>query len=769
MIPSPTLNVGDILDNSPGVSELSGPTLVLDIQHDCSDPMVWLIDRERSQSDRPSQRKAYVCQPYALSLSWVKELLQTSRCVVLDIRPDRNQYSDADQLNICISEKSRAKLIKQLKNRDERFAAIKPLVCKAGGTESKPVSEIFSDPMFAHRLKERARELGKATITLRKWINRYWANGSTRSGLIAGYAGRCGNPGHEKKQDSKLGRSPRLFKTGHWKTRGYSLSQQDKQRLGLGFALISRENTPRDAYLMTCSAFWSTHEESAPGQVHATLYPREMRPSFDQFMRWGSRLHGKSVRDILLGPTASRQVKKTSGKSEQDSIVAVGQQAMFDGTSTDVYLVSILSRLKKLPPMNRLILKESRTGVIFGMYCGWEPPSPKTALLAVLHGALKDKRAWAKRFGVDIAIDAIPGLLPRSVLADNGELKGTEPTEFEQQYGIGFYYTPAMMGAAKGGIETEHQKFHKHVDHKIPGTTHGKQRKRGETHPALEALWNYTEYMPELIRHIVWHNTVQEVPDLAPIRMLLDEPDIKPTRINIYNWLTRQGLNVGLNVDYNDLRAYTLSDIDAVICKNGIRLMGKIHGHKTRIPRLRYTSEALAKSGLLTKVKLTGKVIPVRMKMDSTDLSQAWLPTRGGLIRVTHYERDSFISRRMVLEEWISYCEQQIIRTDLLGDEGDQYGSDKVQRFAAVTDSARSEEKAERASRERKPSKKSISSHLGKHVREEIELLRRQDQLPEVQHQDSDVPATDLVNHIDITCSDPTMADDAMSRYLGDE
>ncbi|MCT6721161.1 hypothetical protein [Acidovorax sp. K2F] len=762
--PLPPLNLGDILDNGPGSSELSGPVRILDIQYNGSDSLIWLIDRERPCKDNSNQRKSYVRQPYARRLSEIEELLRASKCVVVNIQSKTVQYTDQDRLNACASEKARAKLRKQFKERDERFAAIRPIVCKPDGHQARPVSEVVSDPTFARQIDERARELQRTPLTLRRWINRYWTSGSVRSALFAGYLGRCGNPGVEKKQESKLGRSPRLFKTQHWKSRGYPLSQLDKQRLGYGFALISRETPARDAYLLTCSAYWAVHEESPTGEVKAVLFPRELRPSFDQFMRWGEKKHGKSVREILLGPTKSAQIKKTSGKSEQDSLVAVGQQSMFDGTSNDVYLVSFRSRLKKLPPMTRLILKESRSGIIFGVYCGWEPASPRTALLTILHGALRDKRSWASRFGVDIDEGAIPGLLTRSVLADNGELKGQESTEFEQQFGIGFHFTPAMRGDAKGGVETEHDRMHSHLDHKIPGSTHGKPRKRGEVNPASEALWNYAEYMSELIKHIIWHNCEEEVPNLAPDGMLLAEPSVKPTRINIYNWFTRQGLNVGLNFDYNDLRAYNLPDVQAVICKNGIRLIGKVHGRKMRLLRLRYTSDALAKTGLMEQVKLTGKDIPTMLKMDTTDLSQAWLPTRNGLIRVVHSPRDKIINKNLVLDEWITYCEDQAIRGDLLNNERDQQGADKVQRFAAVTESARAEVKTEISMLNKKPSLVSIVSHLEQNRREELALLREQDQQ---QLDEAAISPTLPVDEVDDM--PPTLADHAMSRFLGNE
>ena len=395
--------------------------------------------------------------------------------------------------------------------------------------------------------------------------------------------------------------------------------------------------------------------------------------------------------------------------------------------------------------------------MIYGVYCGWEAPSPQTAQLAILHGALKDKSAWARRFGVEIDKESIPGLLARHMVADNGELKSNASTEAEEQFGFGISYTPASRGDTKGSVETEHKRMHAHLDHRLPGSTHGKPRSRGQAHPAADALWNYAEYMRELIRWIVWHNTVEEVPDLAPDDMLLSVPRIAPTRHNIYHWLDRKGLNASLNVDYEALRAFTLPDIEAVIAKNGIRLIGCIHGRKTRLFRLRYTSQELAQTGLLTQVKVTGKEIPTRVKMDPSDLSQAWLPTRAGMIRVTHSVQDQSINKNLTLDEWESYCEEQAVLTDLSTADREQHRTDTILRQSAITESAKAEVKSALTKLRKKPSRVALVSNLELNRRHEIELLRLQDQESDASINDEE---TTLETH-----AIPNAADEVMAAF----
>ncbi|UDF36868.1 UNVERIFIED_ORG: hypothetical protein LHJ69_07295 [Shinella sp. XGS7] len=402
---------------------------------------------------------------------------------------------------------------------------------------------------------------------------------------------------------------------------------------------------------------------------------------------------------------------------------------MFTGRlpSSDVYLASYVSRLKKLPPMTRLILKESRTGIIYGLYCGWEPPSPSTALQAILHGAMDCKVAWAARFGVDIPPGSIPGLLARMHLADNGELKAEQITEAEEQFGFGVTCTPTFSGDRKGSIETQHHKDHQLLDKHLPGATHGRPKERGQDHAALGALWNYYEYMRELIRYIVWHNTVEDVPDLAPDDMLLEEPRIPPTRINIFNWLTKRRMNRSVPVDYQALRAFTLPDVNVVIRKNGIYIEAKVHGRMQALPRLRYTSAELVATGLLDKVKQTGKVIHTRMKMSHEDLSEAWLPTKAGMIRVTTSGRNATILGKLTLEEWIMYLESAVLTRDLAQGETEQTETETLLGRMATTAAATAEAKAELEQLPNPPSKKKLTSNLDQNRKEELELLERQE------------------------------------------
>jgi hypothetical protein len=723
---NPSFKPMDVMDNCPGIAILSGPTRVLGCNEKNDD--IWLIDfpRRLAKGEKTSARRDYVAGPYRRSLAKFQEHLQENRLHVLNtIRDPKFHLTDADRLNQCQDDAGKNAVRIDLQRRDHRFEAIHPLLCTPGTNELRIPMDVLADNALAKRLAHQAKILQHAKATLYNWIHRYWAGGCQKNALLSDFS-RCGSPGQAKQQNNKLGRSSRLYKEGLTTTRGYKLTEDDKGKLKWGYRLIKHDVPMHDAYLTMCAVHWAEHQVDTTGKTQAVLFNPTERPTFSQFSRWGALMNDTCVTEMLLGPTKYRQLTDARGGSEQDLVVAVGQLAGFDGTSTDVYLTSHRSRLKKLPPMTRLILKEIRVGLIYGMHCSWEPPSPKTALLTVLHGAMPSKVAWAKRFGVQLEEGVIPGLLCRTNLADHGELKGADTTEAETQFGFGIDLPPTMSGDRKGGVESQHHADHAHLDRKLPGTTRGKRPGRGDDLPVTHALWNYYEYMRELIEHIIWHNSVQEMPDLAPDDMLLTDPPIRPTRINIYHWLTGRGMNVSLPYDYEALRAFTLPDVDAVIRKNGIYLEMKIHGRKMLLPRLRFTGSALVKTGLMSQVKRSGSPIHTRLKMDPTDLSQAWLPTKSGLIQVFSSARDTTIHSRLTLDEYVGFVAEKILEKDMRRGDVQQGQVDTILRRAAVTDAAHTELKAEEQQHGKRVSITSLKANLRQNRDQEIQYLRVQ-------------------------------------------
>ncbi|MGQ0596708.1 hypothetical protein [Aquabacterium sp.] len=717
----PPFRLNEVIDNTADAKVLPGPCRVIGFCSQTSS--LWLIALPERIECMPLRHRGYLKAPFAVASSTCEQWKASHQVYALQLQGTATlQLSDANLLGIS-DDRRRRRVERDLRLRDQRYEIVKTALSRPGTHGSMlTASDALTD---MPRLREGIRRATKAhritRTTARHLVHVFWAGGSQLNTLMPRFD-RCGLRGHAKTSSKKLGRPPRAIKHGLTQNPGFVLDANAKDRIAWGYALVNRERTLRDAYLLMSSRYWADHSIAPSGEVTVTLHPPDQRPTYPQFIYWGRKLVKKKVKEVLLGPSKHRQTTEAHGGSVQDQVCMAGQNGQFDGTSTDLYLCSLTQRLKKLPAMTRSILKEVRCGLIVGIYAGWDAPSPTTALKTLLH-AVDDKVAFCARFGITITADEWPSFLPRTILADNGEMKGGMLAEAERQFGFGIEYAPVHRGDRKGSVESQHHADHKRLDHKLPGNTKGRQRERGEHYPVVNALWNYYEYMQELIRHVLDHNNVEEVPDLAPADMLLADPPITPTRTNIYKWLLARNMVADVPVDVSAFRAFTLPDWPAVLHKNGVYLKADILGRTVRVARLRYSSKALVETGLMSRVKQSGSPMEVTVKFDREDLSRAWLVTPQGLIAMTLQVKDQTFVRKLTLTEWLMFLAESTLRSDIEKGQRDQYDMDRTLRRESITSNAKAEARQEEAALGGRPSKQSLKSNLRSNLAEEMALL----------------------------------------------
>lgn len=750
----------DVLSNTPHSTVLPVPMRVLEFV--AGKDELWLIALPGRVGKKNTRRDTYTGGPVRYSLSdFVAHVSESRVAASKFISNPVHNMPDGEMLARAATPKARIRVEKQIRHRDHRWELVAPIVA------GRSFLEVINDSGRTTAIAQRAKEAGVSRTTIYYLLHRYWASGSRKNGLINSYA-RCGSPGVSKAQGVKLGRRTRLHKAGEPNSEGYVLDDdEDKRKLAWGYALIRHNTTPHDAWLATSGVHWAERTIDEGGKESVELLPPLQRPSYDQFLYWGKLLNGeKSITEMVLGKLEFDKRAGARGGSLQDQVTAVGQLGVFDSTSTDTYLTSRMSRLRVLPPMTRLVAQDVRSEVIYGLHCGWEAPSPATALQAILHGATP-KPLWCKRFGIEITEEDWPHQLTRNIQADNGELKASVPTEAERQFGFSITYTPTNRGDKKGGLESSHRAVHKELDHKVPGSTKGKARTRGVPHAAGSALWNYYEYMRELIVAILKFNN-QERLELAPLEMLREIPAIKPTRLNIFHWLRKQGMRADLPVDVDALRGFTLPDVKAVVRKNGVYLLGTILGHEQVLPKMRYTSPELVATGLMSRVKASGSPLRTVVKMDLCAPEQAWLPTQVGMIPLRLAGNDTLLSRQITLADWQDHLAERTLARDKGRGVTHQADLETFLRRQATTATAKAERQAELSELSKPPSESAIKRNLRKHRDEEMASLDAEARNQPVQGDgatplgSSDMPPPEKSTHR------PSAADLAM-RQLNDE
>jgi hypothetical protein len=729
-----------------GSSALTWPHRVLAIDRDRD--LVILI-KLAGELKPNGKKKSHVDGPVALGLHDLENEIQCGQLALTALKPPAHwSMTDEDYLEATKDDKEKERRKKRLEDRNRAWKLIKPIFGK------RLIREIALNPRKSRtRILAQAKNNSVNATTVYRTLHLYLASGGVMNSLIPSTA-QCGGPGKPKVRKNKLGRKSRV-ETAYPAYQPYILSEDDKQKIATGFLLARKGTTQEEAYLLTCAAYWSTLTDTGNGVVKVDLVPPNERPTLTEFKYWGRKLKTVADRKKRLGMDRWQKEKRVAAGSTQDQVVAVGQMAMIDATSTDVYMTSMLSRQIKLPPMNRTVVKEIKSTAVIGFYVGWEHPSATTALLAILSSA-ESKVAICKRFGIDITDEDWPFFLCKNFLADNGEMKSKRIFETELHLRISIEFAKARDGQSKSNVENQHHSDHKRLDHKLEGNTAGKQRERGEEHPALTALWNYWEYMHEYIQMVIVYNN-EEVPHLAPSAM--KKEGIKPTRINILKWMMARNMRADVQYDLDVLRSFTLPSKPAVMTNTGIFLL--MEDGIRRLPGHRFYDPILQNTPAFKKALERDGSVPIMVKCTEVDLSHVWFASDEGPVKVPNVEADDDLKREGTLVDWTTWIESEDLRKDLQKGVHDQNNLDSMLRRRAFENRAKQQLAEEIAHMPKKPSKESVTDNLRRNRADEIARLKAQDA------SSKDLDASDSrASSDDQECTIDDAAATAMDAYM---
>jgi len=639
------LTHGQILIPNDSCDLLDTPHRVLYIDHAAD--TVWGIALPRFRKN--GHVVGYVKGPVAWSLDALAKLLEAGQIAQGEFQapsfwavPDREFISS----DLPKDETARREALKL--KRDASWAAIEPIV------KGFHLPELLGSLSLRPLVIKSATESGLTPVTIYRLLHVYWANGLVLNGLYP-MTHRCGAKGKDRQPRKLMGRPPLLLKVDGAIDSRFMMSEIDKVHCGVAFAMVSESCPIGTARSRMNYAFYSTLEVNEKGETTPKLFEQNRRPSSKQFCYWGRKLaQAPDFRKRNGLPTLQRK-REHRGGSSRELARAVGECAQFDGTSTDVYLVSLFDRRVKLSPPTRSPVIEQLSGVQLAPFVGWQHPSASTALQAIYLGAI-DKAEWCKRFGIDIPQGHWPGLLCRKYLVDGGEARCQDVLDFATQFQIDMEYAPSYAAAAKSDVETSHHADHKKVDHQLPGSTLGHQRERGQPHPADSALWNYSEYMREYLLYCL-EALDQEIPERAPTQ--LTATGLRPTRINVLKWYMDHGQRADIAFDPDQLRAMTLPTFDAVIQYNGIVLKYPDTNH--RIKELRFFSEKLRDDERYKRAAATRTVINVSVKFEWQSLGELWLPGGREVIRCRNVSSDDYLILHGTLADLIQRREAEAV------------------------------------------------------------------------------------------------------------
>lgn len=618
----------------------------------------------------------------------------------------------------------------QLQERDATLALIDPLLL------ALPDEKLLEPRAIARWIS--ANGLRKKKTRILHAVHRYLAAGRQKNVLL-GNKRLCGAPGRsripepsdvtETSNFQRPGRPDALEKAG--KRERYRCNSEDVEQLQAGWAMFSKRMSLEDAHIRTAWTFYSKLVDTPSGGRKRVLLPDNERPTKASFRYHGEKIDAKKLKQARM--TESEYQKRYRGLAHKmdDGLSMVGSFGFLDSTGCKVNLVSTNSRVKVVSPAHRTVLQE---GSIPGLLMGWSigfHSIDAEIVKSVLASAALPKEELFDRYEIDMSdLGPYPCVYYRRLLADNGEARNFEMTAKAELEQMDIRWIPTGRSDLNGSVEAGHGAIHRRYDYQCPATNFGRQKKRGEDHPALFAKLNLFEYIRGFLWHVQWKTYFEPVPELRTAEMV--RMKVAPYRYDIFQFMVDNGYIERFEITEAEIRASLYQKWPAILKSDGIHLLRDDSGNKREyIQDGRFSSKMLRDSGHLELARVTDKGVPITVRIESSTPDAVWFAVAGkGLVRIPNASIERIVLNEMSLVDMMA--EQDQTHLDSLNRRGadEQHKAEELAARDEIHEHADKEKKAElKALKEetgKAPSKKEQTAGRRDNRQEEKELQGRQ-------------------------------------------
>ncbi len=472
-------------------------------------------------------------------------------------------------------------------------------------------------------------------------LHRYYAFGWIENALMLNTT-RCGCPGAPRiaLKGKKHGRRNAAAAVGNFAMQGKILTEDDRKNLRDGWAMYVRPGTTvRDGFHATTATFYSTGYEMKNGVYVPILLDAHLRPTEREFRFQGPKGTEDAAARRLMGEGEWLKNRRELVGNARSGVVAFGQVGSIDASPIDVNLVACFDRMRPIGVGRGIFVTDGWQGPIVGWHTAIGGIGTDDANMAILNAAL-GKEDMLQQYGLEnLPPEDFPSAFFLKLLSDNGELRAIAGIDASvKKLGGGIEFIRSGRPDQNSQSEAGHHSRHRGLDHHLPGTNRGRQKKRGEKPPITNALLSHYEYCRLLIQWIHWYNTKQQVPHMLTVEMRRD--NVKPTRIEIYRWASKNGYVASNRKDQTYLKAHLLPTFKASIRRNGLVLHRPNTGNAVELLRdALFNDPYLASSGLI-RAALNGGPKHVDVKADPGDLSRVYLVDAKGVHEIQNVSDD---------------------------------------------------------------------------------------------------------------------------------
>lgn len=341
-------------------------------------------------------------------------------------------------------------------------------------------------------------------------------------------------------------------------------------------AFVKKHHRGKKTWSETFEEFLEAHHT---GKIKVTVREQQIkvvkppleRPSKGQFYRYGRRALGY-VGLVIQKVGRALFERNHAGKpvGQAYRAVMVGREAEIDWTTTGLVTVRRGKR-KSVGTLTVYVIIDVFSGMVMSLYVTLGNASTEEASRAVLL-CLENKVELCKRFGViinpeDWAVKHFSGILT----CDRGELDSSKATSLVNGLGFRLKTTRSSFARDKGTVESFNAKI-KALMRRLAGGVDIYGKKRGETSPHVEAIFDLDQVYALLLELVIRHNAVLRANQPLSEDMVGEMLHHCPTPNALWNYGERHGLVREFSLE--EARLHALPMERASVTDSGIQFEG---------------------------------------------------------------------------------------------------------------------------------------------------------------------------------------------------
>lgn len=499
--------------------------------------------------------------------------------------------------------------------RDERWAVVGPLVDPAAGDPA----DVLHTSTRGALVRAASTETGRSRDKIYDWLRQYWRGGQTINALLPQFS-RCGGPGEERVAGTKKRGRPRKVLIEGAGDQGLNVTPEVLELIlkGARQFLFRKVNGKqlglKEAYQFALETFFRQGVLFKDGALVPLLLRPDECPTLNQFVYWAEK--HRTVIDEMKARFGERRFnllhRPVLGSTEHLSR-GPGDMYLIDATVGDIYLLSEIDRQRVIGRPVLYLVIDHWTRMIVGLYVGLEGPSWMGAMMA-LENAFTDKVEFCRRFGVEITPDDWPCQhVPRAITGDRGEMLSHASDNLVPAFRLRLVNTPAFRADFKSFVEAQFRLTNETSIRRQPGWV-DKARDRGDPDYRLDATLTLHEFTALMIHLALLNNRSRGLRNQVPVNFPLPR-HVDPTPLDLWEWGTEQGLNLGRVMDRQSVRVNLLPTYEALTTREGLSICGGA---------LMYDSETAQREGWFIHVPGRKKA-RVTLALDPRDVSVAYM------------------------------------------------------------------------------------------------------------------------------------------------